>query len=49
MDDFLRDFIVKKWKIGRFTFTFLDALLAVCITGTGIFLRLPLMTAYYEE
>ena len=49
MDDFLRDFIVKKRKIGRFTFTFLDALLAVCITGTGIFLRLPLMTAYYEE
>ena len=43
MDDFLRDFIVKKWKIGRFTFTFLDALLAVCITGTGIFLRLPVI------
>ena len=43
MDDFLRDFIVKKWKIGSFTFTFLDALLAVCITGTGIFLRLPVM------
>ena len=49
MDDFLRDFIVKKWKIGRFTFTFLDALLAVCITGTGIFLRLPIMTDYYDE
>ena len=43
MDDFLRDFIVKKWKIGNFTFTFLDALLAVCITGTGIFLRLPVI------
>lgn len=49
MDDFLRDFIVKKWKIGRFTFTFLDALLAVCITGTGIFLRLPIMTDNYDE
>ena len=49
MDDFLRDFIVKKWKIGSFTFTFLDALLAVCITGTGIFLRLPIMTDYYDE
>lgn len=43
MDDFLRDFIVKRWKIGAFTFTFLDALLAVCITGTGIFLRLPVI------
>lgn len=43
MDDFLRDFISKKWKIGTFTFTFLDALLAVCITGTGIFLRLPVI------
>lgn len=49
MDDFLRDFIVKKWKIGSFTFTFLDALLAVCITGTGIFLRIPIMTDYYDE
>ena len=44
MDDFLRDFIIKKWKIGSLSFTFLDALLAVCITGTGIFLRLPVMS-----
>lgn len=43
MDDFLRNFIIKKWKIGTFTFTFLDVLLAVCITGTGIFLRLPVI------
>lgn len=43
MDDFLREFISKKWKIGKLTFTFLDALLAVCITGTGIFLRLPVI------
>lgn len=39
MDDFLREFIYKKWKIGSFSFTFLDALLAVCITGTGLALR----------
>lgn len=43
MDDFLREFISKKWKIGNLTFTFLDALLAVCITGTGVFLRLPVI------
>ena len=43
MDDFLRYLISRKWKIGRLGFTFLDALLAVCITGTGIFLRLPVI------
>lgn len=39
MDDFLRDFISRKWKIKNLTFTFLDVLLAVCITGTGAALR----------
>ena len=43
MDDFLRDFISKKWRIGSFTFTFLDVLLAVCISGTGVFLRLSVI------
>jgi len=43
MDQWLRDFIVKKWKIGNFSFTFLDLLLAVCITGTGVMLRLAVV------
>ncbi len=43
MDQWLRDFIVKKWKVGKLTFTFLDVLLAFCITGTGIMLRLSVL------
>jgi len=43
MDEFLRNLIVKKWNIGGFAFTFLDALLAVCITGTGVMLRLAVV------
>ena len=43
MDEFLQRLIVKNWKIGKLTFTFLDALLAVCITGTGIMLRLAVV------
>lgn len=39
MDDFLRNFIFKKWNVKGVTFTFLDLLLAVCITGTGLALR----------
>lgn len=39
MDDFLRNFISKKWNVKGLTFTFLDILLAVCITGTGLALR----------
>lgn len=39
MDEFLRNLIVKKWKVGELSFTFLDALLALCITGTGAALR----------
>lgn len=43
MDEFLQRLIVKNWKIGKLTFTFLDVLLAVCITGTGIMLRLAVV------
>lgn len=43
MDEFLRNLIVRKWKIGNLEFTFLDALLAVCITGTGVMLRLAVI------
>ena len=39
MDDFLRDLISRKWKIKGLSFTFLDLLLTVCITGTGLALR----------
>jgi hypothetical protein len=43
MDRFLHDLIVKRWKIGSFSFTFLDILLAVCITGTGVMLRMAVV------
>ncbi len=39
MDDALRSLVFSKWKIKKFEFSFLDLLLAVCITGTGLFLR----------
>ena len=41
MDDFLRNFISRKWNLKGLTFTFLDVLLSVCITGTGLALRKP--------
>lgn len=43
MDQWLRAFIYKKWKAGSFTFSFLDVLLALCITGTGVVLRLAVV------
>jgi len=43
MDEFLRTLISRKWRVGRLSFTFLDILLAVCITGTGVFLRLSVI------
>lgn len=43
MDEWLRNLIVKKWKIGSLEFSFLDVLLAVCITGTGGMLRLAVI------
>ena len=46
MDGFLRGFISRKWKIKGFSFTFLDILLAVCITTAGLLLRSTVITAY---
>lgn len=43
MDDFLREFIFKKRKAGTLSFSFLDVLLAICITGTGVMLRLAVI------
>lgn len=43
MDEFLRDLMIKKWQLGKLKFSFLDALLAVCITGTGVMLRLAVI------
>lgn len=43
MDQWLRDLIAKKWSLKGFSFTFLDILLAVCITGTGVMLRLAVV------
>ena len=43
MDELLRNLLIKKWKIGKAQFTFLDMLLAICITGTGLMLRLSVM------
>ena len=43
MDDFLRNFISRKWNLKGLTFTFLDVLLSVCITGTGLALRSTVM------
>lgn len=43
MDSYLRNLIVKKWTIKDFSFSFLDLLLAVCITGTGVMLRLAVI------
>ena len=40
MDEFLRGLLIKKWKLGSLEFTFLDALLAICITGTGVMMRI---------
>ena len=44
MDEFLRNLIVKKWKLRNLEFSFLDVLLALCITGTGIMLRLAVIS-----
>lgn len=39
MDEFVRNLIYKKFRLGRLTVSVLDLLLAVCITGTGVLLR----------
>lgn len=43
MDEWLQNLVVKKWKIGKLEFSFLDALLAICITGTGVMLRMAVI------
>ena len=35
VDNFLRELIFRKFRIAGVTFDFLEALLAVCITGGG--------------
>lgn len=39
MDTALRKLLYRQWRLGGLQFSFLDALLAVCITGTGLCLR----------
>ena len=39
VDNFLRELIFRKFRIAGMTFDFLEALLAVCITGVGLVLR----------
>lgn len=39
VDNFLRELIFRKFHIAGMTFDFLEALLAVCITGVGLALR----------
>ncbi len=43
MDEWLRGFVFKKRKLGGVSFSFLDVLLALCITGTGIMLRIAVV------
>lgn len=44
VDRLLRDLLFRTFTIGRVRFDFLEALLAVCITGTGFLLRTPFET-----
>ncbi len=39
LDNALRNLVHCEFKIGKFTFAFLDCLLAVCITGAGVLMR----------
>lgn len=43
MDKFFRSFLEMKWKIKGEWVSFLDALLFVAITGSGLIMRLALM------
>lgn len=43
-DDMLRNLLFQKFQAGKNTFDFLEALLAVCITGVGYLLRTPFET-----
>ncbi len=44
LDGCLRGLLFRKFRIGKLNFDFLEALLAVCITGTGFLLRTPFET-----
>ena len=44
LDECLRNLLFQKFRIGKLNFDFLEALLAVCITGTGFLLRTPFET-----
>lgn len=44
VDDLLRNLLFQKFRAGSCTFDFLEALLAVCITGVGYLLRTPFET-----
>lgn len=39
MDEFVRNFIYKKFHVGRLVISVLDILLGICITGVGVLLR----------
>lgn len=44
IDDMLRNLLFSRFHIGKINFDFLEGLLAVCITGTGLLLRTPFET-----
>lgn len=44
LDECLRGLLFRQFRIGKLNFDFLEALLAVCITGTGFLLRTPFET-----
>ena len=44
VDELLRALLFREFRLGRFRFDFLEALLAVCITGVGFLLRTPFET-----
>lgn len=46
MDRFFRSLLEIKWNIGTQTVTFLDGLLALAITGSGLVMRLVLMGGF---
>lgn len=41
VDDMLRSLLFRRFRMGRLQFDFLEALLAVCITGTAYMIRTP--------
>lgn len=44
VDEWLRGLLFQRFRIGKISFDFLEALLAVCITGVGFLLRTPFET-----